>query len=251
MITVVFIKALDVAGVPLIGGQLFTYSDSGYSIPMATYTDETGQFLTTNPIILDVYGTTRIYYTAGATVYTTLLSANDEVQPGYPAKYIMPSGSGGSPGPTPPSILIPGPQGPIGATGATGPTGATGAGIQGPVGDTGPIGPTGSSGTFLATTHKMTIGAGNDRNYLVTYTNLTGKTMFVSVSGQAGGAGAGMMLELNGHGSATDVLSGNGIGGAGSEGGGVWINVCGFIQPFDTYYVHAGNITLRTWYETY
>jgi hypothetical protein len=138
MLSVLFFKATDTLTFPLIGGELYTYQ-SDFSTPMSTYTDGTGQYLATNPIILDVYGTARIYAEEGSTIYVNLLDANGIQQLGYPTSIVMPSisGTGGQTGAGPANILIPGPAGPPGQTGATGTNGTNGS--------TGPTGAPGSS----------------------------------------------------------------------------------------------------------
>ena len=58
------------AGVPLVGGQLFTYA-SGTTTPLATYTDSTGNTTNTNPVILDSRGEANVWF--GPSRYTLLL----------------------------------------------------------------------------------------------------------------------------------------------------------------------------------
>ena len=48
------------AGIPLVGGKLYTYA-SGTTVPLATYTDATGVFANTNPIILDSRGEAGVW----------------------------------------------------------------------------------------------------------------------------------------------------------------------------------------------
>jgi hypothetical protein len=40
------------AGVPLVGGKLFTYASGTTTVPLATYTDSTGNTANANPVIL-------------------------------------------------------------------------------------------------------------------------------------------------------------------------------------------------------
>ena len=58
------------AGVPLVGGKLFTYA-SGTTTPLATYTDSTANFTNTNPVILDSRGEANVWF--GPSRYTLLL----------------------------------------------------------------------------------------------------------------------------------------------------------------------------------
>ena len=58
------------AGVPLVGGKLFTYA-SGTTVPLATYTDSTGVTANANPVILDSRGEANVWF--GPSRYTLLL----------------------------------------------------------------------------------------------------------------------------------------------------------------------------------
>ena len=58
------------AGVPLVGGKLFTYA-SGTTVPLATYTDSTGNFANANPVILDSRGEANVWF--GPSRYTLVL----------------------------------------------------------------------------------------------------------------------------------------------------------------------------------
>ena len=58
------------AGIPLVGGKLFTYA-SGTTVPLATYTDDTGYTVNTNPIILDSRGEAGVWL--GPSRYTFVL----------------------------------------------------------------------------------------------------------------------------------------------------------------------------------
>jgi len=58
------------AGVPLVGGKLFTYA-SGTTTPLATYTDSTGTTANANPVILDSRGEANVWL--GPSRYTWLL----------------------------------------------------------------------------------------------------------------------------------------------------------------------------------
>lgn len=52
---------LDNAGIPLVGGKLYTYA-AGTSTPKATYSDSTGLTPLTNPVILDSRGEATIFW---------------------------------------------------------------------------------------------------------------------------------------------------------------------------------------------
>jgi hypothetical protein len=58
------------AGVPLVGGKLFTYA-SGTTVPLATYTDSTAVTANANPVILDSRGEANVWF--GPSRYTLLL----------------------------------------------------------------------------------------------------------------------------------------------------------------------------------
>jgi hypothetical protein len=49
---------------PLVGGMLYTYA-AGTSTPQATYTDSTGSFVNTNPVIANSRGEANIWFTPG------------------------------------------------------------------------------------------------------------------------------------------------------------------------------------------
>lgn len=59
------------AGIPLVGGKLFTYA-SGTTVPLTTYTDDTGNTANTNPIILDSRGEAGVWL--GPSRYTFVLT---------------------------------------------------------------------------------------------------------------------------------------------------------------------------------
>lgn len=63
------------AGVPLVGGKLYTYA-SGTTVPAATYTDSTGNFANANPIILDSRGEASVWF--GPSRYTLVLKDADD-----------------------------------------------------------------------------------------------------------------------------------------------------------------------------
>jgi hypothetical protein len=71
-------KATDNDGLPLVGGQLFTYA-AGTLIPQATYTDAGGGTAQTNPIVLDENGQAALFL--GNLVYKFVLEdANGVIQ---------------------------------------------------------------------------------------------------------------------------------------------------------------------------
>ena len=182
MITAYFFKANSTTGVPLIGGKLYTYQ-SDYITPLATYTDATGLFPASNPIILDVYGTARVYTTAGSTLYVNLTDSQDVQQAGYPVAIYVPSigGVSGVSGPGPANTLIPGPVGPKGMTGMTGQTGVPGTAAN--WGATGMTGPTGATaGSTGITGHTGATGM----------TGFTGMTGMTGATGQTGFGNTGM-----------------------------------------------------------
>jgi hypothetical protein len=63
------------AGIPLVGGKLYTYA-SGTTVPLTTYTDSTGNFANTNPIILDSRGEAGVWL--GPSRYTFVLDDADD-----------------------------------------------------------------------------------------------------------------------------------------------------------------------------
>ena len=58
------------AGVPLVGGKLYTYA-SGTTVPLATYTSSAATTANTNPVILDSRGEANVWF--GPSRYTLLL----------------------------------------------------------------------------------------------------------------------------------------------------------------------------------
>jgi hypothetical protein len=63
------------AGIPLVGGKLFTYA-SGTTVPLATYTDDSGNTANTNPIILDSRGEAGVWL--GPFRYTFVLKDSED-----------------------------------------------------------------------------------------------------------------------------------------------------------------------------
>jgi hypothetical protein len=60
------LQFFDANGAPLAGGLLYTY-EAGTTTPLATYTDSTGNFANTNPIVLDSRGEANVWL--GAAIY--------------------------------------------------------------------------------------------------------------------------------------------------------------------------------------
>lgn len=57
-------RFFDSNGVPLVGGQLFSYQ-AGTTTPLSTYTDSTGLIPNANPTILDANGQADVFISAG------------------------------------------------------------------------------------------------------------------------------------------------------------------------------------------
>ena len=60
------LQFFDLNGAPLSGGLLYTYA-AGTTTPLASYTDSTGNFANTNPIVLDSRGEANVWL--GAAIY--------------------------------------------------------------------------------------------------------------------------------------------------------------------------------------
>ena len=65
------------AGVPLVGGKLYTYA-AGTTTPLATYTTQAGTIANTNPIILDSRGEANVWLASAA--YKLKLTTPDDVE---------------------------------------------------------------------------------------------------------------------------------------------------------------------------
>jgi hypothetical protein len=63
-------------GEPLVGGKLFTYA-AGTTVPLATYTDFTGNTVNANPVILDSRGEANVWL--GPSRYKWVLYDADDV----------------------------------------------------------------------------------------------------------------------------------------------------------------------------
>lgn len=70
-------RAFDTNGLPLVGGQLFSYQ-AGTSTPQATFTDESGAAPNTNPVILDAYGEANVWLDDAKTYKLVLQDADGE-----------------------------------------------------------------------------------------------------------------------------------------------------------------------------
>ena len=66
----------DAIGKPLAGGKVCTYQ-AGTTTPLATYTDSTGNFQNTNPLILDSGGFGTMWLTANAYKFLLLTAGSD------------------------------------------------------------------------------------------------------------------------------------------------------------------------------
>ena len=69
------LQFFDLNGAPLSGGKLYTYA-AGTTTPLASYTDSTGNFANTNPIVLDSRGEANVWL-AGAIYKFALYSATN------------------------------------------------------------------------------------------------------------------------------------------------------------------------------
>ena len=69
------LQFFDLNGAPLSGGLLYTY-EAGTTTPLASYTDSTGNFANTNPIVLDSRGEANVWL-AGAIYKFALYSATN------------------------------------------------------------------------------------------------------------------------------------------------------------------------------
>ena len=69
----------DAAGVPLVGGKVYTYA-GGTTTPIATYTTQAGNVNNTNPIILDSRGQANIWLFPSIAYKYVITDANDVTQ---------------------------------------------------------------------------------------------------------------------------------------------------------------------------
>ena len=69
----------DAAGVPLVGGKVYTYA-GGTTTPIATYTTQAGNVNNTNPIILDSRGQANIWLFPSISYKYVITDANDVTQ---------------------------------------------------------------------------------------------------------------------------------------------------------------------------
>ena len=70
------LQFFDLNGAPLSGGLLYTYA-AGTTTPLASYTDSTGNFANTNPIVLDSRGEANVWL--GAAIYKFALYTSASV----------------------------------------------------------------------------------------------------------------------------------------------------------------------------
>ena len=70
------LQFFDLNGAPLSGGLLYTY-EAGTTTPLASYTDSTGNFANTNPIVLDSRGEANVWL--GAAIYKFALYTSASV----------------------------------------------------------------------------------------------------------------------------------------------------------------------------
>lgn len=131
----------DDNGHPLSGGQLFSYK-AGTNELKDTYTDSTGLYVNTNPIVLDDAGGAYIFIQTNndeeeSDAYSFELLDRDGVLQWTASNISSLQGKQGTPG---------GPKGDRGLPGLTGPDGPQGA--RGRQGDKGAIGPMGKNGSM-------------------------------------------------------------------------------------------------------
>lgn len=144
----------DTNGKPLVGGKLYAYK-AGTNTPKDTFTDSSGLFTNTNPIVLDSVGSCGIFIATNDTdsgvtadaykfiLYDSLGNLQWTVDNVYSLK-----GPKGTPG---------GPQGPQGITGIQGVAGVIGPrGYTGAKGAIGPKGDNGSQSIFWRTAGTFT-----------------------------------------------------------------------------------------------
>jgi hypothetical protein len=68
------LQFFDANGDPLAGGLLYTYA-AGTTTPLATYTDSTGNFANTNPIVLDSRGEANVWLSGAIYKFALYTSA--------------------------------------------------------------------------------------------------------------------------------------------------------------------------------
>ena len=69
------LQFFDANGAPLAGGLLYTY-EAGSTTPLASYTDSTGNFANTNPIVLDSRGEANVWLGAASYKFALYDSTN-------------------------------------------------------------------------------------------------------------------------------------------------------------------------------
>ena len=68
------LQFFDLNGAPLSGGLLYTY-EAGTTTPLTSYTDSTGNFANTNPVILDSRGEANVWLGAASYKFALYTSA--------------------------------------------------------------------------------------------------------------------------------------------------------------------------------
>ena len=68
------LQFFDLNGAPLSGGLLYTYA-AGTTTPLASYTDSTGNFANTNPIVLDSRGEANVWLSGAIYKFALYTSA--------------------------------------------------------------------------------------------------------------------------------------------------------------------------------
>lgn len=169
----------DQEGNPLVGGKLFSYK-AGTNEPKDTYTDSTGLYTNTNPIILDDSGSCKIFISTNDT-------ESGETSDAY--KFVLYDALGNLQWSTDNIYSLKGPKGTPG-----GPKGDKGdQGIQGPIGTTGPRGYTGVKGNIGP---KGDNGSQTDIWRVPGTYNFTVPVGVTSINYEIGGGGGGFYSEF-------------------------------------------------------
>lgn len=88
-------KFFSTAGVPLVGGKLFSYI-AGTTTPQATYTDQSGNTPNTNPVVMDANGEANVWLDPSLAYKFVLKDASDNVQ--WTIDQVSGAGLTGAPG---------------------------------------------------------------------------------------------------------------------------------------------------------
>jgi len=101
------INFLTTTGLPLAAGQIFTYQ-AGSTTPLTTYTDSSGLYANTNPIILGVDGRvpSEIWLTSGYNYKFVVEDASNNVIATYDNLYGIPSSTSGGGSSIPSGCII-------------------------------------------------------------------------------------------------------------------------------------------------